>query len=97
VVTGLRKLKPEVRERLAAISPGTDFDEVIVLDWRTLRSVDRAYNSMLGGGVAFLLGFFSLLAVYLRAWKVVGELERDTVADRAPWSEQQEVSPPPDA
>ena len=81
VVTGLRKLKLEVRERLAVLSPDTDLTQVVVLDWRTPRDANWVYNSMLGGGAAILLGFFGLLVVYFRAWNAVGELVRDTISD----------------
>jgi hypothetical protein len=72
VVTGIKKLKPKVKEQLSELAPQTDFAEVIVLDWRKPSSAEQVYGCLGGGGAAFLLGLSALGLVYFRARKVVG-------------------------
>jgi hypothetical protein len=72
VVTGIKRLKPEVRQQLSALAPQTDFAEVVVLDWRKPRSAGRVYGCLAGGGAGLLLGLLALGLVYIRARSVVG-------------------------
>jgi hypothetical protein len=72
VVTGIKKLKPEVKEQLSELAPQTDFAEVIVLDWRKPSSAGQVYGFLGGGGAGLLLGLSALCLVYFRARKVVG-------------------------
>lgn len=72
VVTGIKRLKPEVKEQLAELAPQTDFAEVIVLDWRKPSSAEQVYGCLGGGGAGLLLGLSALGLVYFRARKVVG-------------------------
>ena len=71
VVTGVKKLKPEVRQQLLELAPQTDLAQVIVLDFHAPAPVDRVYGYIAGGGAALLLGLSALGFVYLRARKVV--------------------------
>jgi hypothetical protein len=71
VVTGRKKLKSEVQAQLAELAPETDFSDILILDWGTPRSAERVRDTLLGGGVAFFVGFLVLLFVYLRAWQAV--------------------------
>jgi hypothetical protein len=72
VVTGIKKIKPEVKQQLSELAPQTDFAEVDVLDWRKPGSAERVYGLLGGGGAGFLLGMSALCLVYSRATKVVG-------------------------
>jgi hypothetical protein len=72
VVTGIKKLRPEVRQQLGELAPQTDFAELVILDWRKPGSADRVYGCLAGGGAGLLLGLSALGLVYVRARKVVG-------------------------
>ena len=72
VVTGIKKLKPEVRQQLSELAPQTDFAEVVVLDWRKPGSANRVYGCLAGGGAGLFLGLLALCLVYIRARNVVG-------------------------
>jgi hypothetical protein len=71
VVTGIKKLTPEVRQQLIELGPQTDLAEVVVLDWRLPGSAQRVYGFLGVGGAGLFLGLLCLGIVYLRAWKVV--------------------------
>jgi hypothetical protein len=71
VVTGIKKLKPEVREQLAQLAPQTDFAEVVVLHWSKPASAGRVYGVLIGCGAGLVVGWLLLVVVYLRAWKVL--------------------------
>lgn len=72
VVTGIKKLKPEVRDQLAVMAPRTDLDALILLDWRKPPSAAFVYGFLGGGGSAMLVGWLCLCVVYIRAIKVAG-------------------------
>jgi hypothetical protein len=72
VVTGIKTLKPQVREDLSRLGPQTDFAEMIVLDWRKPASATSVYGLLDGGAAALLLGLIGLCIVYVRARKTVG-------------------------
>jgi hypothetical protein len=84
VVTGIKKLKPEVREQLAGMAPQTDLDALILLDWRKPPSAAFVYGFLGGGGTAMLVGWLGLCVVYIRAIKVAG---------LAPWKPPSEGVP----
>jgi 8-oxo-dGTP pyrophosphatase MutT (NUDIX family) len=71
VVTGIKKLKPEVRQQLLELGPQTDLDDVVVLHWGSPGSPERVYGFLAVGGAGLLLGLLCLGVVYLRAWRVV--------------------------
>jgi hypothetical protein len=71
VVTGIKMLKPEVKQQLSELAPQTDFAEVVVLDRRKPESADRVYNSLGGGAAGFLLGLSALCLMYSRARRAV--------------------------
>jgi hypothetical protein len=71
VVTGIKKLKPEVREQLVELAPQTDFTEVVVLDWRKPASAARVRGVLIGGAAGLVVGWLFLVAVYARAWQVM--------------------------
>jgi hypothetical protein len=72
VVTDIQKFQTDVREQLSPLAPQTDWDEVVVLDWRKPASAERIYGCLVGGGGSLLLGLVCLGIVYIRAWRVVG-------------------------
>lgn len=71
VANGIRKLEPEVRERIREMAPDTDLGEMLVLDWRRPGSAEKVYGFLAGGVGGFLVGFAGVLVVYRRAWKAV--------------------------
>lgn len=75
VVTGIKQIKPEVRQQLSEWAPQTDFSQVIVLDWRKPGSASRVYGCLAGGAAGLLLGLLALAIVYVRAWKVVSSAD----------------------
>ena len=72
VVTGIKKLKPEVREKLLELAPQTDLSEVVVLHFGKPASTGIVYGAFGGGAAAFVLGLFCVVVVYFRARRVVG-------------------------
>ena len=69
VVTGIRKLKPDVERQLLALAPQTDLAEVVVLHWGKPASADRVRAVLVGSAAALVAGWLCLVVVYLRAWK----------------------------
>lgn len=72
VVTGIKKLKPEVKQQLSELAPQTDFADVIILDWRKPSSAASVYGLLGGGGAGLLLGLSALSFMYMRARKAIG-------------------------
>jgi hypothetical protein len=69
VVTGIKKLKPDVERQLLELAPQTDLAEVVVLHWGKPASADRVRAVLIGSGAALVAGWILLVMVYLRAWK----------------------------
>lgn len=72
VITGIKTLKPEVKQQLSELAPQTDFAEVIVLDWRKPGSETHVYGCLGGGAAGLVLGLAAVCLVYVRARKEVG-------------------------
>jgi hypothetical protein len=72
VVTGIKRLQPEVRDQLTELAPQTDWSEVIVLKWGKPASPGTVYGCLGGGAAGFVLGLLCLGVVYFRARQVVG-------------------------
>jgi hypothetical protein len=72
VVTGIKNLKPEVRDQLLEMAPQTDLTEVVVLHFGKPASAETVYATFGGGTAGFILGLFCLCVVYFRARRVVG-------------------------
>jgi hypothetical protein len=101
VVTGIKKLKPEVQQQLSELAPQTDLAEMVVLDWRKPGSANRVYGCLAAGGAGSLLGLLALCLVYIHARKVVGvegwEPPAEEAAEESVAAGQGQPSGEPDA
>jgi hypothetical protein len=72
VVTGIKKLRPEVQQQLSELAPQTDFASLVILDWRKPGSAASVYGLLGGGGAGLLLGLSALSFLYMRARRAIG-------------------------